>query len=96
MGAISRRQLNTLPFVRYETLGGLYDSQTARFDRVPLLGYEADTGFRATFVRLSNSFNRLLAAGGRLRVSIHPQDLQLRLAADLRRTISELQQCSLY
>ncbi|MBT8136307.1 MAG: polysaccharide deacetylase family protein [Gammaproteobacteria bacterium] len=96
MGGISRRYLNKLPFARYETLSGIYDSQTGHFDRVPLLGYEADTAFRAAFVRLSNTCNRLLAARGRLRVSIHPQDLQLNLATDLRQTIGGLQQCSLY
>lgn len=90
MGPISRERLRGLPFRLYETLTGIYDAQDDSFTRVPLVGYEADTVFRAVAVRWSNRVNRLLEhRSRRLRVSIHPTDLQLQLAADLQRTIAE-------
>lgn len=90
MGAIKRERLRRLPFRLYETLGGVYDSRANTFDHIPLLGFEADTAFRAATVRASNRVNRLLALrNGRLRVSIHPTDLRLHLAQELRATLAE-------
>lgn len=89
MGSIARKRLRALPFRLYETLSGIYDAREDSFHRIPLLGFEADTVFRAVAVRASNRLNRLLARGTqRLRVSIHPTDLQLKLARDLERTIA--------
>ena len=84
MGRISREQLRALPFHSYETLTGIYDAENDRFQRVPLLGFEADTVFRALSLRLSNAANQIAARWlGLLRVAIHPHDLQLHLRDDL-------------
>lgn len=85
MGPVPRRFLGRLPFDRYETLGGVYDARAGRFHRLPMVGYETDTIFRAVAVRGFNRLNRAWArAGGRpLRLGIHPDDFELKLAADL-------------
>ena len=90
MGAISHRQLDELPFAQYEVLDGVYDSPSGRFVRSAMIGFEADTAFRAWSCRAWNSLN-LLAAGNRrpVRMAIHPHDLSLELAADLKRLIAE-------
>jgi len=85
MGPVPRRLLDRLPFDRFETLAGVYDARGRRFHRLPLVGFEADTAFRSVTVRGSNRVNRVLAqASGRpLRLGIHPDDFELKLAADL-------------
>jgi len=90
MGRIARRELDELPFSRYETLSGVYDAESHRFRRSPMVGFEADTTFRAVSCRLWNAAN--LAATGTnrpLRVAIHPGDLELELADDVRRLVAE-------
>lgn len=90
MGGITRKRLRRLPFRLYETLSGIYDARADEFHRVPLVGFEADTALRALSLRASNRFNRALAGWiGRLRVSIHPDDLRLRLARELRGLIAK-------
>ncbi|MDH3588468.1 MAG: polysaccharide deacetylase family protein [Gammaproteobacteria bacterium] len=97
MGDISRDRLRELPFHQYETLAGVYDSRTDRFQRIPLVGFEADTRFRALFLRLSNALNRAAArVSGQLRVAIHPRDLQLNLRADLDKAMTGVPVCSVY
>lgn len=98
MGAVSRKHLrDTVPFRYFETLAGIYDAQRDRFAAVPLAGFEADDLFRQFVLRLSNSCNRLAArVTGRLRVAIHPGDLQLRLGPDLRRLVREPARCVTY
>ena len=89
MGSISRKALDRLPFARYETLSGVYDSASGRFHRSAMVGYEADTGFRAVSCRAWNAAN-LAAAGSKrpVRVAIHPFDLELKLADDVRRIVA--------
>jgi len=85
MGAIKPADLAALPFPRYEVLTGVRDAATGRLLPVPMLGFEADTPARALAIRLWNRVNRRRAATrGLLRIAIHPDDLELRLAADLR------------
>ncbi|HSM30489.1 MAG TPA: polysaccharide deacetylase family protein [Woeseiaceae bacterium] len=86
MGPIGRDDLDRLPFRRYETLAGIYDSGTGNFRRTAMIGFEADTPFRALSCRVWNRWN-LRAAGTSkpIRVAIHPRDLRLLLAEDLRR-----------
>lgn len=97
MGSISREQLRQLPFRNYETLAGVYDATTDRFTAVPLVGFEADTAFRAITLRLSNVFNQVAAKWhGQLRVAIHPYDPQLRLRADLARMLEKPANCVAY
>lgn len=85
MGPIPRHILDRLPFDRYETLAGVYDANDRLFHRLPMVGFEADTALRAVAVRAFNRLNRAWAlAGGRpLRLGIHPDDFELKLADDL-------------
>jgi uncharacterized protein len=88
MGSIPRHRLASLPFNRYELFGGILSTRTGRLHPVPLTGYEADTAARAPLIRLWNQVNRRRAARrGWLRIGIHPRDLELRLADDLRRDL---------
>ena len=90
MGAIERSALAALPFLMYELFSGILSTQTGRLNPVPLLGYEADTGLRAPLLRLWNGVNRHRSSNrGWLRIGIHPSDLDLRLAEDLRRDLRQ-------
>lgn len=85
LGDLRLRDLAELPFRWYEDLTGFLDAATGRRTLLPLVGFEADTRFRRTALRLTNATARLAA---RLllrpvRVSIHPRDLELLLADDL-------------
>lgn len=85
MGSISRKILADLPFRMYESLTGIYDSDTGKFSYLPLVGYEADTRLRIWSLRLFNTFNQAIAtlSGRPLRIAIHPYDFTLGLASDL-------------
>jgi len=85
-GRIGGDDPDRLPFRRYETLSGVYDSGTGIFRRTAMIGFEADPPFRALSCRVWNRWN-LWAAGTSkpIRVAIHPRDLRLLLAEDLRR-----------
>ena len=88
MGPVPRSMLASLPFTRYEFFSGVLSAQTGRMHPVPLTGYEADTALRTVVIRAWNRLNRRRAARrGWIRVGIHPDDLDLRLAEDLRRDL---------
>lgn len=85
MGAIPRNALAALPFDQYELFSGVLSARTGQLRRIALTGYEADTPLRAPLIRAWNRYNRRRArALGWLRIGIHPHDLDLRLAEDLR------------
>lgn len=86
LGALPLSAFRGTPVRWIETLTGIYDAEQRRFRRLPLVGFEADTRIRAVSLRLSNAANHALAAASRrpLRVAIHPHDLELLLATDLR------------
>lgn len=89
MGRVSRDDLEQLPFRQFETLTGIYDTRVGAFTRTPMVGFEADTATRAFFCRAWNRLNLMVAGTSKpIRVAIHPQDLELRLAGDLRQFIS--------
>ena len=90
LGRISRVQLSQLPFGLYETLGGVYDARSGRFHGLPLLGYEADTVWRALAVRCFNHWNLMRMGASPIRLSIHPYDLDLLLARDLREHLAAM------
>jgi predicted deacetylase len=97
MGAIRPADLAALPFDRYEVLTGVRDAATGRLLPVPMLGFEADTPARVPAIRLWNRINRRRAeTRGWLRLAIHPDDLDLRLAADLREELSRYSQWDHY
>jgi len=91
LGAIPRARLEGLGFRYYETLGGIYDSETGSMRRIPVVGFEADTALRAFCLRAVNAIQlRLAKRAGALRVAIHPHDLRLRLAGDLLKLLDAL------
>lgn len=90
MGAIERNALVELPFLRYELFSGVLSTQTGRLHPIPLLGYEADTALRTPLLRLWNRLNRHRSGNhGWLRIGIHPHDLELSLAEDLRQDLRQ-------
>ena len=86
LGRLTAADLRDLPFRRYEVLGGLVDGDTGRTRRLPLVGFEADTRFREVALRAFNALNAAVARRRALplRISIHPFDLELLLAPQLR------------
>jgi len=71
-----------------ETLGGIFDADRGKMLRLPVLGFEADTPLRAAFLKASNAWSlRQGRRVGAVRLAIHPQDRQLRLANDLKALI---------
>lgn len=91
LGALSHRDLSALPYRWYEVLTGFLEGRTGRLHPTPLIGYEADTGFRRRGLRLTNRVARLLANATQrpLRIGLHPRDLELQLAEDLRRDLAD-------
>ena len=98
MGPVPRALLKRLPFDLYETTGGVYDARADRFHRLPMAGFETDTAFRAAVVRPFNALNRGWAgrSGKALRLGIHPDDFELRLADDLEAMIAAGGECLSY
>jgi predicted deacetylase len=96
LGKLPRKTMRRLSFRYYETLNGIYDSQTNTFTRLPLVGFEADTRARAVGLTLFNAANITLARLTRkpLRIAIHPKDLELRLGGELRKLLERLGQMS--
>jgi len=95
MGKISKSRLRRLPFRYYEYFSGIYDSKLNCFERIPMVGYEADAWYRAPFVALWNILNFIGANHQhRLRFSIHPNDFELflhkQLSHDLHRVTPKL------
>jgi predicted deacetylase len=90
LGAMPLSAFGGTPFRWVETLSGIYDVSAARFRRLPLAGFEADTRLRAASLRASNAANLALAVVSRrpLRAAVHPRDFDLRLAGDLRRLLT--------
>ncbi|MEX2367138.1 MAG: polysaccharide deacetylase family protein [Pseudohongiellaceae bacterium] len=84
MGPLQATHLQSLPFRYFETTSGIYDSDLKQCHRLPLAGFEADTTFRKYSLGLWNACNTMLSSRQRpLRLSIHPDDLSLRLADSL-------------
>ena len=85
------RMLDALPaggFRRFETLSGVHDRELGTFARLPLLGFEADTAFRARALNASNRLNLALARlVGVARLALHPHDFELLLADELARLL---------
>ncbi|MBK5939991.1 DUF2334 domain-containing protein [Halochromatium roseum] len=91
MGCISIPRLReSCPFSLYERFDAVIDSAAERAHPLPLTGYEADSALRAPVLRLWNRWNWRSAQrqGLPIRIGIHPGDLELRLADDLKRDLS--------
>lgn len=86
MASIGSESLRHLPCRWFETLSGFFDSDAGCWQRMPLVGYEADTLLRSMALSGLNALNRRVARTSNLplRVAIHPHDFQLRLGRALR------------
>lgn len=91
LGALGADDLAGLPYRWYEVLPGFVDARTGRLHPTPLVGYEADTGFRRRALRFTNALARGVAraVGRPLRIGLHPRDLELLLADDLLRDLRD-------
>ena len=88
MGAARQSDLDELPYTRFETTGGVYVSHRG-FLSLPMIGFEADTSFRAVACRVWNRMNKTWAgANGALRIGFHPSDFELRLGGDAARAVT--------
>lgn len=92
LGPISKHDLQRAPYKLIETTRGLIhlnETQQPTFESLPLTGYEADTAFRECFLRRWNAYQEGQASKKKkpLRISIHPDDLELRVADQLEEQI---------
>ncbi len=90
LGALPLSVFDATSFQWVETLTGIYDTKGGRWHRLPLVGFEADTRVRAWSLRVSNAANLALGATLRrpVRVGLHPDDLTLLLAREVRALVS--------
>jgi len=84
LGALPLAAFDETSFRWVETLSGIYDTRSRRWHRLPLVGFEADTRFRARSLRMLNAANLALGAALRrpVRAGVHPDDLSLLLARE--------------
>lgn len=100
LGPIRKPDLAAAPYRHIETTRGILHlkrehSRTPAqvdFERLPLTGYEADTPAREFFLRRWNRAQWRAAARNdhTLRLSIHPNDLDLRLADQITKQIETI------
>lgn len=85
LGPLNRTDLPKTPFQLIEVTRGLLHPQTAGITSLPLTGFEADTPCRAALLRRWNARAVKTARNKHvpLRLSLHPYDLNLRLADQL-------------
>ena len=93
LGRLPQGCHDELPFRYCETLGGLWDWSTQRYQPLPVVGFEADTLFRKVSLRFLNFTNRCTSALWRrpLRISLHPFDLELLLKKDIRPLLEQVE-----
>jgi predicted deacetylase len=95
LGSMKKSDLAQLPYQMIETTRGLIHLvrdgglPTIQFQKLPLTGYEADTPLRKFFLRRWNAAQANAAARKNLplRISIHPDDLELRVADQMEQHI---------
>lgn len=95
VGSLPTHAFTQLPFEAMETLTGVTVFNTGHHIRLPLVGFEADTAFRAFFLRRWNSWTIRSAAGSgkAVRISLHPFDHRLRLGDSVRELLGKNWQC---
>jgi predicted deacetylase len=101
LGRIVPEHRKQLPYAQIETTSGLLQREpTGRYTqrRLPLTGYEADTPLRAGFLRRWNRWQAASAQRSQrpLRISIHPDDLNLRLRDQLAAQIEAIESFAFY
>ena len=85
LGPLQKEAWPLLPYRVIETTRGIIHTREARRAALPLTGFEADTPLRQAFLTRWNKQQaaKAVRAGMPLRISIHPDDLQLRLAGQM-------------
>ena len=85
LGAVSANDLRAAGLFRQvELFSGVLDVASGRVAPSPVLGYEADAAIRGPVLKLWNAWGRWRASAlGRVRIGIHPRDLDLPLRAAL-------------
>lgn len=88
LGTICSEHLAQLPYSQVETTRGILQFSPEgiyKMQLMPVSGYEADTILRATFLRSWNAYQAISSKVTKrpLRISIHPNDLNLRLKDQL-------------
>lgn len=88
LGKWQHNSWEKVPFSAIETLQGLFTSD-GQLKKLPLVGFEADTHFRALFLRTFNRLSLTSAAKRNLpvRISIHPNDFNLYLSSYLQELV---------
>ena len=90
--ALPPERLTALPFRCVETLGGVFlvSNASVTRQRLPLLGFEADTRLRAAVLRAWNRWQLRVArsTGHPLRIALHPRDHHLLLHEELMATLA--------
>ncbi len=89
LGSITQDDLKAAPFSLFETTTGLLTQSCLKIP-LPLVGFEADTPLRQHFLSWWNKtqVNKARKSGLPLRISIHPDDLNLLLRQQLEEIIS--------
>ncbi|ADE55401.1 conserved hypothetical protein [Coraliomargarita akajimensis DSM 45221] len=91
LGPLSPGDRVSAPYALIETTRGLIAPKTSERTPLPLTGFEADTCFRERFLRWWNQHQATKAkrTSKPLRISIHPDDLQLRVADQMEALLKE-------
>ncbi|MCG8525281.1 MAG: polysaccharide deacetylase family protein [Opitutales bacterium] len=92
LGFIKPEDLQKVPYNKVEVTRGFLNPQDRQLSKSPVLGYEADTLFRAWFLKKWNARCTRIAVRERqlLRISIHPYDFEYRLKSDLEQLLQFL------
>ena len=95
LGFVKQTDLNHTPFHQVETTRGVFKlekGKAPKFKILPVTGYEADTSLRKAFLSLWNYLQESHARFHEdpLRISIHPNDLDLRVSDQLEAQISNV------
>ncbi len=90
LGPLKTKDWSRLPYRIIENTSGVIHAQEGRKTKLPLTGFEADNWMREIFLRHWNDWQTGISAksGKILRISIHPDDRQLRLADQMSELIS--------
>lgn len=87
LGPISTVDLAKSNFKQIEVTRGILTPASNSLQKLPLTGFEADNALRAGFLKIWNSLQiqKARRQNKPLRISIHPQDLNLRLSTQMER-----------
>lgn len=85
LGRLKPQDLAASSFSLFELTSCVIEADSGRKRFLPLVGFEADTLWRAVFLRVWNKCNELVArfTHTALRIAIHPYDCELHLARDI-------------